>query len=189
MCRPQQKQRQCPLSGKGVTSNTVWHNWPNKINNISSRVRKTNQQMKSFIKCVYCPTDHHSMHFYWIAKFGWFTWFTQQAGCRAIIKSGSIHQSVQYVWRVWKLLLITEHLMIYSQIRCHLQFSNITCVRPSCFRHYSVRRWAVRAQRGLTTDKDHSVSLQLCGGKAGRLLSFPWMMGILQVHAVSEWRW
>lgn len=44
----------------------------------------------------------------------------------------------------------------------------------------------MRAELRPTTDKDHSVSQQLRGGKAGRLLSFPQKMGILQVHAVSE---
>lgn len=46
----------------------------------------------------------------------------------------------------------------------------------------------VRAELSAAADKGRSVSQRLCGGKAGRRLSFPCMMGILQVRAVSEQR-
>lgn len=71
-----------------------------------------------------------------------------------------------------------------TYLQTHLWFSLLVWI--SCFRHYSIRQPAVSAELSPAPDKGGSVSWGPYGGEAGRLPSFLSMMGILQVHNLSE---
>lgn len=85
----------------------------------------------------------------------------------------------------WKHTSSEIYVMTYLQP--HLWLSVL--VWMSSFRHYSIKCRAVSAELSPAPDKDGSVSWELYGGEAGRLLSFLSIMGILQVHNLSEQRW